>query len=119
MMSAGALRSDRLALDKALGALAVDLDGSGPLREERRTRILTQFANVDLSLPRPVDIAGRKAERERLILEQLLAEVSQIHPLIPQRLKDEGVSSLDRLARSNVEELSLRVSNSREQAEQI
>lgn len=118
-LRAAAGRADRIVLEKALGLLSKELEDTAPLSEERKTRLLSLFASVNMALPRPIDVAGRKNERERLILEQLLAEVSLIHPLIPQRLRDEGAASLEHLARRDLEELSLRVSNSREQADQI
>ncbi len=111
--------SERGGLEKALGLLSKELDEPGDLSDERRLRILRLFTSVDVALPRPVDIAARKAQRERLILEQLLLEVATIHPLIPQRLRDEGVATLDRLARANMDELALRVAADREQADQI
>jgi hypothetical protein len=111
--------SERSGLEKALGLLSKELDEPGDLSEERRLRILRLFTSVDVALPRPVDIAARKAQRERLILEQLLLEVATIHPLIPQRLRDEGVATLDRLARANMDELALRVAVDRDQADQI
>lgn len=114
-----AARGDRISLEKALGLLSKELDDFATL-DERKERILHAFVAVNLALPHPVDIAARRAERERLIVEQLLAEVSLIHPLIPQRLRDDGViSSLARLLAADVEELSKRVSSSREQAEQV
>jgi hypothetical protein len=111
--------ADRAGLEKALALLAKELDEQGALHEERRLRILRLFTSVDVALPRPVDIAARRAQRERLILEQLLIEVGMIHPLIPQRLRDEGVATLERLARSNLDELALRVAADREQADQV
>lgn len=111
--------SERGGLEKALGLLAKELDEAGDLSEERRLRILRLFTSVDMALPRPIDIATHKVQRERLILEQLLLEVATIHPLIPQRLRDEGVATLERLARANIDELALRVAADREQADQI
>jgi len=114
-----ASHAERFGLEKSLGLFAKELDDPGALTEERRSRILKLFASVDMALPRPIDIAACKAQRERLILEQLFLEVSLIHPLIPQRLREEGVASLERLARANMDELSQRVAASSEQADQI
>jgi len=70
-----------------------------------------------MALPRPIDVAGQKALRDRLIVEQLLGEVALTHPLISQRVRDEGATSLERLARATAEDLSQRLGAPAEQAE--
>jgi hypothetical protein len=112
-------RGQRSLLEKALTELALELDGVGELGDERRRRILHHFVGVDMALPRPIDVAGQKVLRERLIVDQLLSEVSLTHPLISQRLRDEGPTSLERLARSNPVDLSEKLGAPREQAELV
>lgn len=107
----------RPALERALGELAVELEGSSELSEERRRRIVHQFVGVEMALPRPIDVAGQKALREKLIVEQLLGEVSLTHPLISQRVREEGNPTLERLARASADELADKLGTSRDQAE--
>lgn len=116
-IKAAAARLSRGGLDKALSQLRADLDMPNALTEERRGRIMQQLVLVDLALPRPIDVAGRRQTRERLIVQHLLNELSVAHPLIAQRLRDGAGVSLERLARSTPSELGERVGLSTEQAE--
>ena len=114
-----ATKKQRAALEKALGHFSAELERSGNLSDERRSRLVQQFVAVDIALPRPVDIAKKRILRERLIVEQLLAEVAAMQPLLAQRLRDEGFVSLERFARSSAAELSEKVQASPDQAEQV
>ena len=108
----------RSALDKALSQLAVELDTPNALGEERRGRVLSQLVLVDLALPRPMDVAGQRQLRERLIVQHLLAELAASHPLVAQRLREDGSISLERLSRLVPAELAERVGLSLDQVEQ-
>ena len=108
----------RGALDKALAQLAVELEAPNALAEERKGRIVQALVLVDLALPRPVDISGQRLVRERLIVQHLFAELSASHPLIAQRLRDEGGISLERFGRIDPAELADKVGLSAEQVEQ-
>lgn len=117
-LKAAAARLSRGALDKALTQFQVELDAPNALSEERRGRIMQQLVLVDLALPRPIDVSGQRLVRERLIVQHLLAELAATHPLIAQRLREEGSISLDRLSRAAPAELAARVGLSSEQVEQ-
>jgi hypothetical protein len=117
-LKAAAARLSRAALDKALTQFQVELDAPNALSEERRGRIMQQLVLVDLALPRPIDVSGQRLVRERLIVQHLLTELAATHPLIAQRLRDEGSISLDRLSRVVPAELAARVGLSSEQVEQ-
>ncbi|HTV22013.1 MAG TPA: hypothetical protein VMG12_25160 [Polyangiaceae bacterium] len=108
----------RSALDKALSQLAVELDAPSALGEDRRGRIMQQLVLVDLALPRPMDVSGQRQLRERLIVQHLIAELAASHPLIAQRLREDGSISLDRLPRLVPSELAERVGLSLDQVEQ-
>ncbi len=112
-------KAERLILHKALRQFTTAIEGSGSLDAERRARVLELFAAVDVALPRPIDVAAQKLLRERLICEQLLSDLASTQPLVVQRLKDEGFTTLERVSRSSALELSEKVSATREQAEQI
>jgi hypothetical protein len=117
-LKAAAARLSRGALDKALTQFQVELDAPNALSEERRGRIMQQLVMVDLALPRPIDVSGQRLVRERLIVQHLLTELAATHPLIAQRLREEGSISLDRLSRAVPAELAARVGLSSEQVEQ-
>lgn len=117
-LQAAAARVQRGALDKALAQLAVELEAPNALAEERKGRIVQALVLVDLALPRPVDISGQRLVCERLIVQHLLAELSASHPLIAQRLRDEGGISLERFGRIDSAELADKVGLSVEQVEQ-
>jgi hypothetical protein len=108
-LKAAAARLSRSALDKALTQFGVELDAPNALAEERRGRIMQQLVLVDLALPRPIDVSGQRQRRERLILQHLLSELAAAHPLVAQRLRDDGSISLERLARVVPSELAERV----------
>jgi hypothetical protein len=112
-------KAERLILHKALRQFTTAIEGSGALDAERRARILELFAAVDVALPRPIDVAAQKLLRERLICEQLLSDLATTQPLVVQRLKDEGFTTLDRFSRTSTLELSEKVASTPEQAEQI
>jgi hypothetical protein len=57
-----ALRGQRSLLEKALTGLALELDGSGEIGDERRRRILHHFVGVEMALPRPLGGAGPMAK---------------------------------------------------------
>jgi hypothetical protein len=114
-----ATKGQRSALDKALGLFSAELERSSNLADERRGRVLQQFVAVDIALPRPVDFAKKRALRERLIVDQLLAEVAAMQPRLAQRLRDEGFVSLERFARSSAPELSEKVQATPDQAQQV
>jgi hypothetical protein len=116
-LKAAAAKLQRGALDKALSQLVVELDAPNALGEERRVRIAQQLVLVDLALPRPVDISGQRLLRERLIVQHLLGELSIAHPLVAQRLRDEGTLTLERFARLGADELAEKVGISPEQAD--
>jgi hypothetical protein len=117
-LKAAALRLQRGALGKALVQFGVEIDASSALTEERRARIVQQLVLVDLALPRPMDVSGQRSLRERLIVQHLLNELSIAHPLVAQRLRDEGTSSLERFTRLAAAELAEQVGISAEQADQ-
>lgn len=112
-----AIRLSRGPLDKALAQLGVELEGASVLSEERRGRILQQLILVDLALPRPIDLAGERQRRERLIVQHLFTELSATHPLVAQRLRDDGSVSLERFSQLDPAELGARVGLDREQIE--
>jgi hypothetical protein len=114
-----ATKGHRTALEKALGLFSAELERSSDLSDERRSRILQQFVAVDIALPHPVELAQKRVLRERLIVEQLLAEVAALQPVLTQRLRDEGYVSLERFARSSAPELSEKVQATADQAEQV
>jgi hypothetical protein len=99
-----AIRSN--ALEKALSTLANDLEQPGAFSEENRQRLYGHVVAVDLALAKRMDVTGQKAIRERLIVDQLLEELGQAHPMVIRRIKDQGPLSLETLARSSAEDLS-------------
>jgi hypothetical protein len=116
-LKTAAARLQRSALDKALSQLGVELDAPNALGDDRRARITQQLVLVDLALPRPVDISGQRLLRERLIVQHLLGELSVAHPLVAQRLRDDGTLTLERFARLGADELAEKVGISSDQAE--
>ena len=117
-LKACAIKLQRGGLEKALGQLSVELDTPNVLGEERRARIQQALVLVDLALPRPIDVPGQRLVRERLIVQHLLAELSASHPMIAQALREDGVTSLERLSRLGAEELAERANVPLERAEQ-
>lgn len=118
-LRAAAVKLKRMALDKALAQLGAELEDPNALSDERKGRILQQFLLVDLALPGPIDVAGKRLLRERLIVEQLLGELALSNPLLTQRVRDEGVVSLERLARFDAAQLASKLDVSVGDAEQI
>jgi hypothetical protein len=118
-LRAAAVKLQRLALDKALAQLGAELEDPNALSDERKSRILQQFLLVDLALPGPMDVAGKRLLRERLIVEQLLGELALSNPLLTQRVRDEGVVSLERLARFEAPQLASKLGVALGDAEQI
>jgi hypothetical protein len=116
-LKAAAVKFQRSGLDKALAQLELELEAPNALAEERKSRIVQQLVLVDLALPRPIDVSGQRVIRERLIVQHLLSDLSVAHPLIAQRLRDEGSLSLERLARIAPAELAEKASITAEQAE--
>jgi hypothetical protein len=117
-LAASAALRQRNALEKALHQLSVELDAPNALAEERRARILQQLVLVDLAMPRPVDVPGRRLVRERLIVQHLIGELAGSFPRVAQFLREDGVASLERLGRLRPEELAGRADVSVGQAEQ-
>jgi hypothetical protein len=117
-LKAAAAAVERMALEKALGQFSAELDVSAVLSEPARHRLLTLFAQVDMLLPLPSDVARQRALRERLIVDQLLGVVAGSYPLFTQRLRDEGYS-LEHFSRLRSAELSEKLGASREQAAEI
>jgi hypothetical protein len=107
------------ALEKALTTLANDLEQPGAFSEENRQRLYGHVVAVDLALAKRMDVTGQKAIRERLIVDQLLDELSQAHPMITRRLKDQGPVSLESLGRLSAAELSVKLEAPEEAASQI
>ncbi len=116
-LKAAAVKFQRSGLDKALAQLELELEAPNALAEERKSRIVQQLVLVDLALPRPIDVSGQRVVRERLIVQHLLGDLSVAHPLIAQRLRDEGTLSLERFARITPAELAEKAGISPEQAE--
>jgi hypothetical protein len=117
-LKAVATKLQRGALDKALSQFGTELEAPNVLAEERRARLAQQLVLVDLALPRPMDVSGQRLLRERLIVQHVLSELSVAHPLIAQRLRDEGTLTLERFARLGAEELAEKAGLSSEQADQ-
>jgi hypothetical protein len=116
-LKAAAVKLGRSALDKALAQLSVEIDAPNALAEERRSRIAQQLVLADLALPRPIDVSGQRLLRDRLIVQHLLAELAVNHPLIAQRLRDDGTLTLERFSRLDAVELAEKVGITSEQAE--
>jgi hypothetical protein len=112
-----AIRSN--ALEKALTTLANDLEQPGAFSEENRQRLYGHVVAVDLALAKRMDVTGQKAIRERLIVDQLLEEIGQAHPMVIRRIKDQGPLSLETLARSSAETLSQKLEAPTEAAAQV
>jgi hypothetical protein len=117
-LKAAAGRLSRAPLEKALAQFQVEIDAPNALSEERRGRIMQQLVLVDLALPRPMDVSGQRQLRERLIVQQLLGQLAASHPLVAQRLREDGSISLERLSRLVPAELAERAGLEREQVEQ-
>jgi hypothetical protein len=117
-LKAAAAAVERTALEKALGQFGAELDAAPVLSDPARNRLLTLFAQVDMLLPLPSDVARQRAQRERLIVDQLLGVVAGSYPLFTQRLRDEGYS-LEHFSRLRTPELSEKLGATREQAAEI
>jgi hypothetical protein len=114
-----AQKAKRSELDQALGIFSAGLSDDGELSGERRKSILHRFVAVDIALPQPFDVARQKDERERLIVGQLVGQISGMHPLLRARLADEGFTALDRFVGVKPGDLRQRLDASSEQAEQL
>jgi len=112
-----AIRSN--ALEKALTTLANDLEQPGAFSEENRQRLYGHVVAVDLALSKRMDVTGQKAIRERLIVDQLLEEIAQAHPMVTRRIKDQGPLSLETLARASAVDLSQKLEAPTETAAQV
>jgi hypothetical protein len=112
-----AIRSS--ALEKALTTLANDLEQPGAFKEENRQRLYGHVVAVDLALSKRMDVTGQKAIRERLIIDQLLEELAQAHPMLTRRLKEQGPVSLEGLGRLSAAELSAKLEAPLETAAQV
>jgi hypothetical protein len=117
MAGDAAIRS--AALEKALTTLANDLEQPGAFREENRQRLYGHVVAVDLALSKRMDVTGQKAIRERLIVDQLLEELAQAHPLLTKRLRDQGLVSLESLGRLSASELSAKLEVTADTAAQV
>jgi hypothetical protein len=116
-LATAAAKLQRGGLEKALGQLSVELSAPNALAEERRSRILQQLVLVDLALPRPIDVPGRRLVRERLIVQHLVTEIAGSFPRVAQYLREDGITSLERLGRLTTDELSVRAEVSVDQAD--
>ncbi|MEO8182149.1 MAG: hypothetical protein ABI895_25210 [Deltaproteobacteria bacterium] len=117
MAGDAAIRSP--ALERALTTLANDLEQPGAFREDHRQRLYGHVVAVDLALSKRLDVTGQKAIRERLIVEQLLEELAQAHPLLTRRLRDQGLLSLENLGRLSAADLSARLEEPADTAAQV
>jgi len=106
-------------LEKALITLAADLDHAKAFAEENRQRLYGHVVAVDLALAKRIDVTGQKAIRERLIVDQLLDEVAQAHPLLTRRLREQGLVSLDGLGRLSPADLSQKIEAPADAAVQV
>jgi hypothetical protein len=104
-LKATAVKLQRNGLEKAVTQLGVELESPNALTEEKRSRIVQCLVLVDLALPRPIDVPGQRLVRERLILQHLLGELAAAFPRVAQHLRDEGMSSLERLGRLRAADL--------------
>jgi hypothetical protein len=115
-LKAAAVRLQRNGLEKTVAQLDVELEAPNALSEEKRSRIVQYLVLVDLALPRPIDVPGQRLVRERLIVQHLLGELAGSHPLVAQHLREEGISSLERLSRLTADDLAESAAVSPEQA---
>ena len=106
-------------LEKALITLAADLEQNNAFAEENRQRLYGHVVAVDLALAKRIDVTGQKAIRERLIVDQLLDEVAQAHPLLTRRLREQGLVSLDGLGRLSPADLSQKIEAPADAAVQV
>jgi hypothetical protein len=106
-------------LEKALITLAADLERARAFAEENRQRLYGHVVAVDLALARRIDVTGQKAIRERLIVDQLLEEVAQAHPLLTRRLREQGLVSLEALGRLSAADLSQKLEAPADAAAQV
>jgi hypothetical protein len=93
-----------------LAAPAQRIDG------EPRSRLLTKLELLERWLPSR-DIGSEKSGRERLILDQLVAQISGLHPSSRRRLEDRGFASLERLRGASAELLVQEIDLSPQHAE--
>jgi hypothetical protein len=117
-IKAAAVRLQRNGLEKTVAQLGVELDAPNALAEDKRSRIVQYLVLVDLALPRPIDVPGQRLVRERLIVQHLLSELGGVFPLVAQHLREEGTTSLERLARLLADDLAESAGVSPEQAQQ-
>lgn len=93
-----------------LAAPAQRIDG------ESRSRLLAKLEPLERWLPTK-DLATEKSGRERLILDQLIAQISGLHPSSRRRLEDRGFASLERLRAASAELLVQEIDLSPQHAE--
>jgi hypothetical protein len=83
---------------------------------ERRSALLARLKPLERWLPSR-DIATETTGRERLILDQLIAQISGLHPSSRRRLEDRGFASLERLRAASAEVLVREIELSPQHAE--
>jgi hypothetical protein len=93
-----------------LAAPAQRIDG------EPRSALLAKLKPLERWLPSK-DIASETSGRERLILDQLIAQISGLHPSSRRRLEDRGFASLERLRAASAELLVQEIDLSPQHAE--
>jgi hypothetical protein len=84
---------------------------------EARKELLDKLRELEPWLPTAKDIASEKTGRERLILDQLIAQISGLHPSSRRRLEDRGYASLDRLRATSPDVLVQELDLSQQHAE--
>jgi hypothetical protein len=84
---------------------------------DTRQRLLGDLKLLEHWLPTSKDLETEKNDRERLILDQLMAQISGIHPSSRRRLEDRGYASLDRLRGASVDVLVQELDLSHQHAE--
>lgn len=83
---------------------------------EPRNALLGKLKLLERWLPSR-DIATETTGRERLILDQLIAQISGLHPSSRRRLEDRGFASLERLRAASAEVLVQEIELSHQHAE--
>jgi hypothetical protein len=83
---------------------------------DARQTLLGKLQPLERWLPTSKDIATDKTDRERLILDQLIAQISGMHPSSRRRLEDRGYASLERLRGASADKLVQDVDLSRQHA---
>jgi hypothetical protein len=84
---------------------------------DARQDLLGKLQLLERWLPTAKDLATEKNGRERLILDQLIAQISGLHPSSRRRLEDRGYASLDRLRKTSAEVLVQELELSHQHAE--